>query len=202
MARTYKQPSIVSGLSINDILNMDIDVFNQLGASDMRKIVGRLVSAGNKRLRSFERAGERSPATRHVEKSGGVFSTRGKDLNALRAEYMRAKNFLQSKTGTWKGWKQVKLDTIKALNKKDVFMTLEKFDDVWDVYEDLRELDPKIVNKSYKYAVLKDIADMTKDTTATADEIALALHDELSNIYEERAELNNGNGVSQFIEIE
>ena len=58
MARTYKQPSIVSGMTIQDILNMDNKTFNSLNTSDMRKVVGRLVSAGNKRLRSFERAGE------------------------------------------------------------------------------------------------------------------------------------------------
>ena len=73
MARIYKQPSLVSGMTVQDILNMDNTTFNKLTESEMRKVVGRLVSAGNKRLRSFERAGESSPATRHGEKSGGVF---------------------------------------------------------------------------------------------------------------------------------
>ena len=39
MARKYKQPSIVSGMTIQDILNMDIDTFNKLNTSDMRKVV-------------------------------------------------------------------------------------------------------------------------------------------------------------------
>ena len=203
MTRKYKQPSIVSGMYIQDILNMDINTFNKLNMSDLRKVVGRLVSAGNKRLRSFERAGESSPATRYVSKSGGVFSTKGKDLNALRAEYTRAKNFMQAKTGTRKGWKQVKKETISGLEKHGVEMTDSQFNDVWKAYEDLKELSPEVANRGLKYSVLKDVADMVTDTDKSADEIATALHENLSKIYEEQVGLNNGiDGVSGFFEIE
>ena len=203
MARTYKQPSIVSGMTVQDILNMDNKTFNSLNTSDMRKVVGRLVSAGNKRLRSFERTGESSPATRHVAKSGGAFSTKGKDLNALRAEYTRAKNFLQAKTGTRKGWKQVKKETIAGLKKQGVKMTEQQFNDVWKAYEDLKELSPEVANRGLKYSVLKDVVDMVTDTNKSADEIATALHENLSSIYEEQAGLEHGvDGVSGFFEIE
>ena len=205
MARKYKQPSIVSGMSVQDILNMDIETFNKLNTSDLRKVVGRLVSAGNKRLRSFERAGESSPATRHVAKSGGVFSTNGKDLNALRSEFTRAKNFMQAKTGTRRGWKQVKKETIQSLKKQGVEMTEKQFDDVWTAYEDLKELSPEVANRGLKYSVLKDVTDMVTDTEKSADEIATALHENLSQIYEEQeqAGLNNDvDGVSGFFEIE
>lgn len=203
MARKYKQPSFVSGKSIKDILNMAIDTFNKLNVSDLRKVVGRLVSAGNKRLRSFEKAGESSPATRHVMKSGGAFSTKGKNLNALRAEFTRAKNFLLAKTGTRKGWKQVKNETIAGLKKHGVEMTESQFNDVWKAYEELKELSPEVANRGLKYSVLKDVADMVTDTSMSADEIATALHDNLSQIYEEQAGLSDGvDGVSGFFEIE
>lgn len=203
MARKYKQPSIVSGMSVQDILNMDIDKFNKLNTSDLRKVVGRLVSAGNKRLRSFERAGESSPATRHVAKSGGAFSTKGKDLNALRAEYTRAKNFMQSKSGTRRGWKQVKKETIQGLKKQGVEMSESQFEDVWKAYEELKELSPEVANRGLKYSVLKDVANMVSDTEKSADEIATVLHDNLSQIYETQAGLNNDvDGVSGFFEIE
>lgn len=202
MARVYKQPSIVSGMSVNDILNMDIDTFNKLGLSDMRKVVGRLVSAGNKRLRSFERAGESSPATRHVAKSGGAFSTKGKDLNALRAEYTRARNFLTSRTGTRVGWKKVKKDTTQALKKQGVDVSPEQFDDLWTAYEDLKELDPEVATKKLKYAVLTDVSNMLEDKSASPDEIATELHSKLDLIYEQRAEIENGSdGVSGFFEL-
>lgn len=203
MARTYKKPSIVSGLTVNDILNMNINTFNSLNTSDLRKVVGRLVSAGNKRLRSFERAGESSPATRYVEKSGGAFSTKGKDLNALRAEFIRAKNFLESKTGTRKGWKQTKKEIINGMKKQGVDMTENNFEDVWKAYEDLKEISPDVANRGLKYSVLKEVADMVTNTDKSADEIVVAIHDNLSKIYEEQAVLNNGiDGVSGFFEIE
>ena len=150
MERVYKQPSLVSGMSVQDILNMDNATFNKLTASEMRKVVGRLVSAGNKRLRSFERAGESSPATRHAAKSGGAFSTKGKDLNALRAEYTRAKNFLQAKTGTRRGWTKTKRETIEGLRKQGVEMSEKQFDEVWKAYEDLKELSPEVANRGLK----------------------------------------------------
>ena len=203
MARIYKQPSIVSGMSVQDILNMDNATFNKLTESEMRKVVGRLVSSGNKRLRSFERAGESSPATRHVDRSGGAFSTKGKDLNALRAEYTRAKNFMQAKTGTRRGWKQVKNETISGLKKQGVKMTEQQFNDVWKAYEDLKELSPEVANRGLKYSVLKDVANMVTDENKSADEIATALHENLSQIYEEQARLEHDvDGVSGFFEIE
>lgn len=198
-----RKQSIVSGKSIQDILNMDIETFNKLNTSDLRKVVGRLVSAGNKRLRSFEKAGESSPATRYIEKSGGVFSTKGKDLNALRSEYVRAKNFLESKTGTRKGWENSKREVIKGLKKNGVEMSVDQFNDVWKAYEDLKELSPDVANKGLKYAVLKDIADMVTDSNKSAEEIANSIHENISKIYEEQAELeNDSDGVSGFFEIE
>lgn len=203
MARIYKQPSLVSGMTVQDILNMDIDTFNKLNTSDLRKVVGRLVSAGNKRLRSFERAGESSPATRHVAKSGGAFSTKGKDLNALRSEYTRAKNFMQAKSGTRRGWTKTKRETIEGLSKHGVEMSEKQFDKVWKAYEDLKELSPEVANRGLKYSVLKDVANMAIDENKTADEIAVALHENLSQIYEEQARLDyDVDGVSGFFEIE
>ena len=203
MAKTYKQPSLVSGMTVQDILNMDNTTFNKLTESEMRKVVGRLVSAGNKRLRSFERAGESSPATRHVERSGGVFSTKGKDLNALRSEYTRAKNFMQAKTGTRKGWTKTRRETIEGLSKHGVEMSEKQFEKVWKAYEDLKELSPEVANRGLKYSVLKDVANMVTDENKSADEIAVALHENLSQIYEEQARLDyDVDGVSGFFEIE
>lgn len=201
MARTYKQPSLVSGMSIKDIINMDINKFNSLNEKDMRKVVGRLVSAGNKRLRSFEKAGESSPATRHVMRSGGVFSTKGKNLQQLRSEYMRAKNFIESETGTRKGWTKVKKKTIEGLKKQGVEMSNEQWDDVWKAYEELKEKDKEVSNKALKYTTLQDVVAMVKQGDMAPDEIALALHDRLSEIYEENEVLDNEfNGVSGFFD--
>lgn len=104
MARIYKQPSIVSGMSVEDILSMDMEKFLKLSTSELRKVTGRLVSAGNKRIRTLQKSGYATPATRQVSKSGGMFSTKGKDLNTLRSEFTRAKQFMQSGTSTKAGY--------------------------------------------------------------------------------------------------
>ena len=201
MAKVYKQPSLVSGKSINDILNMDVNQFNSLKLSEMRKVVGRLVSAGNKRLRSFERAGESSPATRHVYNSGGVFSTRGKNINQLRAEYVRAKNFIESASGTRKGWKTVKKKIISGLEKQGVHMTEKQFNDVWQAYEKLKEMSPEVATKGLKYTTLQNVVDMVTDGNYSADDIASMLHQQINDIYEKQAGLDDGvSGVSGFFE--
>lgn len=199
MARKYKNPSIVSGMSIDDIMNMDIQTFNKLNKSDLRKVVGRLVSAGNKRLRSFEKAGESSPATRHIERSGGAFSTKGKNVNELRAEYTRAKTFLQSKTSSRRGWKKVKKDTAETLKRQGVNgITPDKLDDVLKVYERLKEVDPFVATKNMKYRIMSDISEMTDGRNI--DDVMTEMLDRIDDIYEEQQGGANG-GVSGFFEI-
>lgn len=194
--------AIVQGKSIEDILNMDIDTFNKLGLSDMKQVVGRLVSAGNKRLRSFEKRDETSPATRYIRRSGGAFTTKGKDLNALRAEYIRAKGFLQSQTGTIKGWKTTRKETIASLHDQGIDITVEQFDRFWRAYQDLKELDPNVATKSLKYTMLEEISNRVENTSKTPDEIATELHEQISKIYEQRAELKNEEGgVSRFFDV-
>lgn len=197
MSKTYKQPSIVSGLTINDVMNMDINTFNSLKTSDLKKVVGRLVSAGNKRLRSFERVGESSPSTRYVARSGGAFSVKGKNINELRAEYVRAKNFLQSKTGSRKGWKQVKKETADSLKKQGVNVTPEQLNKMLEAYEDLKEIDPSVSNKNMKYRVLDEISEMVDGYDV--DDIIKIMRNRMTEIYEETEE--NNNGVSEFFPI-
>lgn len=120
MARTYKQPSIVSGMSVQDILSMDMETFMKLGTADLKKVTGRLVSAGNKRIRRLERQGYSTPATRRVSDSGGMFSTRGKDLNSLRSEFARARDFMQSGTSTKAGYIEVRNKALAKMQKQGV----------------------------------------------------------------------------------
>lgn len=199
MARNYKNKSIVSGLTVNDILNLDIETFNKLGVSDMKKVVGRLVSAGNKRLRNFESRGEESQATRYIERTGGKFSTKNKDLNALRAEYVRAKNFFESQTGSISGWTKVKKETISSLKKQGVDVSPEQFSKMWKAYEELKELSPDVANRRLKYAILNEVSNML-DNSMSVNEIVNILQNQIEEIYEQRAEFEDANGVSEFFE--
>ena len=100
----------VSGLSIKDIMDIDLQLFNVLSERDLRAITSRLVSASNKRIRSLKERGISSPALRGLG-TQDVFSTKLPEdidprqrVNKLRQEFARARNFLQMKTSTIKGY--------------------------------------------------------------------------------------------------
>ena len=183
---------------------MDINVFSSLNLSDMRKVVGRLVSAGNKRIRTFEKAGEDSPALRYINKSGGKFSTKGKNLNELRREYARAKGFFESKTSNLKDWKKVKNETVKSLEKEGIgLITISDFDKFWRSYEKLKEMSPDVASKSIKYNALKEISTLI-DTKPemSIDDIATKLTKQMDKLYEESEGKINIKSPSDFFELE
>lgn len=100
----------VTGLSINEIMNIDLDTFNNMGERELKQITSRLVSASNKRIRTFEKKGITSPAVRSLG-TNNRFSVKLSDdvtpqnrVNKLRQEYARARSFLSMKTSTMKGY--------------------------------------------------------------------------------------------------
>lgn len=104
----------VTGLSIKDIMDIDIDTFNALGERELRAITSRLVSASNKRIRRLEQKNIISPAIQSLG-SKGMFTTKlapnvsaQQRVNKLRSEFARARNFLQMKTSTYKGYQSYK----------------------------------------------------------------------------------------------
>lgn len=197
----YKQKSIVSGLSINKILNMDVRDFNKLGKKDLQKITGRLVSAGNKRIRRAREAGITSPAFEYVERTGGVFSTKGKNLNQLRAEFVRAKNFLESQTGSIKGAKKFKEDSINLLSLEGVNISSETFDDVMRAYETIKRSDPKVSERKFKYAVLNEIESLVQKGHDN-ESVKAKIKKDLNKIYEKAQREQEVEGVSGFITID
>lgn len=111
--------------------------FAGLTKTQLRQVVSRLADTANKRVKRLQGAKVESLAARQVSQSGGKFSTRGKGLDELRAEYLREKSFLTSPTSTVKGAKSVESEAIKAMR---------------DIYgEDLRGVDlRKLLNDFYK----------------------------------------------------
>lgn len=98
----------ITGLSIQDILDMDWKEINKLSLEEMKKLSMRLNSAANKRLRRVEASGEErwSPAYQAVQQSGGDFSVKGKTTKAeIKAELQRAGSFLTAKTSSVRGTK-------------------------------------------------------------------------------------------------
>lgn len=122
MAKTDKTIK-VDGLSIDDIMDIDLDTFNKLGERDLRAITSRLVSASNKRIRAINKRGLDSPAIRSLG-TRTAFSTKlpkGTDIkqrvNKLRQEFSRARKFLTMKTSTIGGARKYHREVINTIEK-------------------------------------------------------------------------------------
>ena len=203
--KEYKQKSVVSGMSISDILGMSQRQFNAYSESDLRKVVGRLVSAGNKRIRNLEQKTDgTAPAYIDVMRSGGKFSTKGKSIEGLKAELLRAKSFLTAETSTARRWKSIQQNTIRKIKKQvvgDFTLTPDQWSDFWSAYKDLSELDPSARLDSVKYELFKMISVAVEDTAKSPEEIATELAPEVSKIYERNQQLQSeffSGGVSGF----
>ena len=127
MARRTKNIN-VSGMSISDIMNIDIETFNKMNERELRAVTSRLISASNKRIRRLEKYGIKSPAYRSLG-TDTRFSTKlpkGIDarqrVNKLRQEFSSARSFLGMKTSTITGYKEyekaIKEDIESATGQK------------------------------------------------------------------------------------
>lgn len=189
------------------LLEMDVADFNRLTKAELKQAVRTLSYSANRRLREFANAGEESPATRYAEESGGFFTGRGKDtVNELRTEFMRAKGYLTAKTSTLEGWNETRSQTVESLQESGVKniedLTDEQYDLMWKAYERLKENNPEIASKQFKYSVLNEIASMATDRRRTPASIARAMASRLDELYEREESLNGGTGVSRFIKLE
>lgn len=155
----------LKGLTIERLLNMTEDdllalakqglnrstmtekEFVKARRDQMAQIVSRVVSTANKRINQLSKSkiGQSSPAYQQVKNMSpsGKFSVRGKDFNQLRHTLKEAKEWLNYKTSTTKGWKEV-----RARIREDVgmnFDTTYKSKKFWKAYRILHEANAGII---------------------------------------------------------
>ena len=174
----------VKGLTVNVILNMSTRQLNALDAKDLARVSGRLRSAANKRLRRLEKSGMESPAYRNAMRGGGSFSTKDKDLVGLRNEFLRMKTFMEGKTSTVRGAKQAQKKMVDEFKKAGVDMQEENVDRVMRLYERLKEIDPSVSLKQFKYAV-QDSVSKYVEQDMTDEEIMRKMKERIDELYEE-----------------
>lgn len=188
-------------MGIKDILSMGLNEFNKLKESQLRSLTNKLVSAANKRVRRFEAAGEKSPALSKVEQEG-IFSTRNKSFNELRQEFARTRRFLQSETGNLRGAKRVQNQVINNLNRSGVNITRDQYNAFFDAYEKLKQQNPEVAERRFKYMAMKEISDRINDDTDPAA-VAEALANDFNSIYEATEEQEQDEyAISEFFETD
>lgn len=198
--KEYKQPSIVSGKSTNQILSMDVDTLNKLGKKDLQKITGRLVSAANKRIRRAKEKGVDSPAFAYIRDNGGKFSTKGKTLNQLRSEFVKAKNFLEAETSTVKGAEQFKAESISLLKDVGVNVSNENFDTVMKAVTNLMRNNKQVASRGMKYRMQEE-AEILAKQGYTQEQIESELDAKINKLYEKMIDEYNIDGTQQFFDM-
>ena len=126
------------GVSTEQIAATDLDTFSSWDRQTLSKAVRRLADTANKRIKSLEKKGIESPAYLNVSKSGGKFSTRGKSINQLRSEFIRARNFLGMKTSTIKGYEKVKedfFDRVEATSLQRMSLSDRELNRFWRLHD-------------------------------------------------------------------
>ena len=189
----------IKGKSTEELLKINPD---NLSAADLRQVVSRIASAGNKRLKRLEKSGLSSRAAESVQESGGKFSVKGKTEDQLKSEFMREKEFFERKTSSITGIKEIQRETVKTLEERGVTsVSKDKISETFALYDKLKERDPSVANKNLKYAVINAIAELP-DHMDTEEKI-LAMQEQLHELYEEQEDLyNEFDDVSEFFDFE
>lgn len=190
-------------MNIKDILNLDIGDISKLNRQELAKTVSILGSAANKRLKRFSNKEIETPATRAVARSGGKISVADKNINELRAEFVRAKTFLTAKTSTYKGFTNVQKQFEKRIGG---ILTPAETKEFWSAYNKLSELEPqflKVYGSDRMQQFLHDeIIKSNNDSDSLVKNAKFELDKAYEKIEEEYAEKEDGiNGVSDFFEL-
>lgn len=198
MAKRYDP---MSGMSINDILNINPEKLMQItDRKELRQMVSRLASAANKRLKRAEKAGRVSYAVSRT-KAEGKFSVAGKSVAELKQEYQRAKMFLQDKTTTAKGYKKSAQTVVGKLQELGYQVTEDEAGKMLKLYTELRAKDSNIRNREERYKYLDELNEIMNDTDMSHDLISSTLDDIESMLSGfDRGGVNDGSN-SGFFEI-
>lgn len=91
--------------------------YNDVTKSDLSKVVSKLSSVANKRLRRMDEKGIKYSGYSGADEISGVkkFGALGKSLGQLRAEYKRLVGFLESPISSLTGRKEQYYETVKRL---------------------------------------------------------------------------------------
>lgn len=182
----------VNGLKISDIIDMSWDDIGKLSTQDLKQLTSRLVSASNKRIRRLEktRLGTSSYAYQTVEERGRKFSVRGMNRNQTLMEFGKARHFLQSKTSTVKGWKDVLESTeeriTKTLDTKDLKWSDKTWSKFWKVYRRFEENHSGTFKKGDSTRFQQFITEIMQDSDKrrSADHFTQKIEEEYAKYYE------------------
>ena len=192
-----KRKRYFSKRSAESLTRLRYETVNSMTERELKDAVIKMGNTINRRLKGFEKRDEVSPAAYNLLDSGGKISVRGKDVNQLRAEYIRARDFLKSKTSTQKGYYNT-LDRIKyGLHKEGIDLTRRQVMDVLKTYTKVKNESPKGRLSDIRYNVIDYIRELP-DNMSIEEKMTKTIND-INKIYEEVQESRDVFGASKFM---
>ena len=174
---------IATGLKVSDITKMSMSEFEKYTPAQQREIVSRLGSAANKRLKNLTSKGITTPATIHLQQSGGKISVKGKSGEELKQELFRAKQFLKSSLSTVSGYRKLQKAVKEELKRTGIqYNDSNSLGQAISYYDMLSDIDPTIRNKKDKYKVQAFIAELI-DAGKSENEILTEVSNYLNEGY-------------------
>ena len=144
---------------MKNLKNLEYANIEKLSRNELAKVVQNLAKNVNRNYNSVKNSPiENTPATRGLDNSGGTIKTRGKNRNELVKEFIRAKKYTESKTGTVRNATKVFNETKKRLNMPN--LTSDDIKKIYGAYQDIKERNPVEVRNTGSSDIIKAIRDM------------------------------------------
>lgn len=179
-------------------LEMTGKAFEALSGRDLRKAVSSLRSTARKRAARLDAGGYTTPALTKLNKEGGLPIIKGLTESELRSEFQKYRNFLNDKTSTVSGFKSFRSDVIEGLRNKGVDISPENFQEFFEAYEELKDLDPSVENRRLKYRTMRELADTLQEGPPDFEDLILKMQEAIEEIYEDEEGMDYDEGVSSF----
>ena len=183
---------------MQDLLNLSAETLNKMTRNELSKVVSQLGSTANKRMKRFEESGINSGVYSQTKKAG-KFSARGKTLNQLRNEYIREKQFLESKTSTIRGYRAVKKNFEENVIGTSNTLTDKQYERFWKFYNKADS-----IGKGFRYVDKMKIAYQifNENKRASFDSMLQQLEERIDKEYEYREETEKQFSASDFMQTD
>lgn len=127
-----------TGFTTKELLDMDISEIKQFNDKDLKNAVRTLADASAKRYKRAKEAGEFSQAGYILDKYyNGQITTKVNSRKELEKELQKGYYFMQSKSSTHKGRKEIKEEFEKRIEQE---LSEEEERELWDIINKLDEL--------------------------------------------------------------
>ena len=216
-------------LSTQQIIDMNPNELYSLADKDRNmfsRLVSRVVSTANKRIKRLreDEFGQYSPSLDLVEKRGRKFSVRGKGYNDLMHEFSMARDFLENKTSTLGGFKEVRRDIESSIESAEDMSDIdgEEYDvgfdseykskKFWKAYREIRKSEigklitkkgqkSKLSSERVQKALYRTIVTGTRGWRRKRSDIVNDIINEMHDVYKKETR-DSSSVVDMFDDIE